>query len=200
MNAPTIILLNGSSSSGKSTIARSLQRRIEPQPVLIGLDSFVFGHLPPAWLDSPYGCSFTEAADGSVHLSLGEGGLALAKAFHRAVIALADCGLSVIVDDVLFEDWLLQDWLEATRMHEVYFVGVRCDLAEAERREVERGDRRPGQARSHFEKVHAHGIYDAIVDTTSTSPRVCAQDLVSRLAAPRSSPSAFERLRAISQV
>lgn len=194
MNVPTIILLNGSSSSGKSTIARSLQRRLEPQPVLTGLDTFVFGHLPPAWLDSPHGCHFTETPDGAVHLSLGLGGQGLAKAFHRSVAVLADCGLSVIVDDVLFETWLLQDWLEATRDHEVFFVGVHCELVEAERRELARGDRQPGQVRSHFDKVHAHGVYDASVDTTHTSPRDCAQSLV-KMMAERSGPSAFERLR-----
>lgn len=43
MASPAIILLNGPSSSGKSILARVLQRRLEPQPVLTALDAFVFG-------------------------------------------------------------------------------------------------------------------------------------------------------------
>ena len=57
MTPPAIILLNGTSSSGKSTLGRALQRRIDPQPVLTGLDSFVFGLLPPAWHGDPRTCA-----------------------------------------------------------------------------------------------------------------------------------------------
>ena len=51
MPSPGIILLNGSSRSGKSTLARARQRRLEPHPVLTALDGFVFGQLPPSWHD-----------------------------------------------------------------------------------------------------------------------------------------------------
>ena len=118
----------------------------------------------------------------------------MVRAFHRSVAVLADCGLAVIVDDVLFEPWLLPDWLEATAGREVYFVGVHCELAEAERREIARGDRQPGQVRSQFEHVHAHADYDFTVDTTRTEPRVCAQQILAALER-RPRPSAFERLR-----
>ena len=33
----------------KEHLGSALQRRLEPQPVLIGLDAFVFGQLPPSW-------------------------------------------------------------------------------------------------------------------------------------------------------
>lgn len=194
MTIPAIILLNGASSAGKSALARSLQKRLNPQPVIVSLDAFVFGQMPPGWHDSPHGSFFTHEADGSTPLHLGPGGRSLVRAFHRSAAVLADCGLSVIADDVLFEPWLLSDWLEATRGHEVFFVAVRCDLAESERREIARRDRQPGQVRSHFHQVHAHGDYDLSVDTTNTAPGACADQIVAALAA-RSRPSAFERLR-----
>lgn len=191
---PGIILLNGSSSSGKSTLARALQKRLDPQPVVTGLDAFVFGQLPLAWHNAPHGVYFSRREDGAVPLHLGPGGQAMARAFHRSVAVMADCGLGVIVDDVLFEPWLLADWLEATIGRDVFFVGVRCDLAEAERREAARGDRQVGQVRSHFDQVHAHAEYDLIVDTTRTGPRACAQEIVAALGRGQR-PAAFERLR-----
>ena len=195
MTSPTIILLNGTSSAGKSTLGRALQRRIDPQPVLTGLDSFVFGLLPPAWHNDPHGVYFSRRSDGAVPLHLGPGGEAMARAFHRAVAAMADCGLSVIVDDVLFEPWLLTDWLETLAGREVFFVGVQCALDEAERREITRGDRQPGQVRSQIETVHAHGDYDCTVDTTATDPRTCAAQILAAIGARRG-PGAFARLRA----
>ncbi len=194
MTFPAIILLNGSTSAGKSTLARALQRRLEPQPVVTSLDAFVFGQLPPTWHDTPHGVYFSKGSDGAVSVNLGPGGQSMVRAFHRSVAVLADCGLAVIVDDVLFEPWLLPDWLEATAGREVYFVGVHCELAEAERREIARGDRQPGQVRSQFEHVHAHADYDFTVDTTRTEPRVCAQQILAALER-RPRPSAFERLR-----
>ncbi|MDP3853767.1 chloramphenicol phosphotransferase CPT family protein [Phenylobacterium sp.] len=194
MTNPAIILLNGSSSAGKSALARSLQKRLQPQPVVMSLDAFVFGLMPPSWHNTPHGTHFTHEPDGTTPLHLGPGAQAMVRAFHRSVAALADCGLSVLVDDVLFEPWLLTDWLEATRGREVFFVGVHCDLAEAERREITRGDRQPGQARSQVGLVHAHGDYDFTVDTTNTIPGACADQIVAAFAA-RSGPTAFERLR-----
>lgn len=191
---PAIILLNGSTSAGKSTLARALQRRLEPQPVVTSLDAFVFGQLPPAWRDNPHGIYFSKASDGAVSVNLGPGGRAMVRAFHRSAVVLTDCGLKVIVDDVLFEPWLLADWLEATAGSDVYFVGVHCELAEAERREIARGDRQPGQVRSQFQQVHAHADYDFIVDTTRTEPRVCAEQILAALEKPLL-PTAFERLR-----
>ena len=126
-----IILLNGTTSAGKSTLARAIQQRLDPQPVLTGLDAFVFPSFPPAWDETPTGCHFETTPDGAVHLRLGPGGIALTKAFHRSVAAMANEGLSVIVDDCLFEPWLLPHWLDVLCGHRIIFVGVFCDLAEA---------------------------------------------------------------------
>jgi chloramphenicol 3-O phosphotransferase len=47
-----IVLLNGTSSSGKTTLAKALQRAM-PTPYLhLGIDTVVFA-LPGRWLDAP---------------------------------------------------------------------------------------------------------------------------------------------------
>lgn len=51
---------------------------------------------------------------------------------------------------------------------DVFLIGVHCDLAEIDRRERGRADRRPGEGRAHVETdlIHTFGPYDLDVDTT----------------------------------
>jgi chloramphenicol 3-O phosphotransferase len=51
---------------------------------------------------------------------------------------------------------------------DVFLIGVHCDLAEIDRRERDRADRRPGEGRAHVETdlIHTFGPYDLDVDTT----------------------------------
>jgi chloramphenicol 3-O phosphotransferase len=111
----------------------------------------------------------------------GELGHRLVEGMHRTVAALADAGLSVIVDHVLLEP----DWLPdlATRLagHEVLFVGVRCPLEVVVRREAERRDRTIGQAAAQFDVVHRAGGYDVEVDTSRQSPDEAAATIVGAL-------------------
>lgn len=76
------------------------------------------------------------------------------------------------------------------------FVGVQCPLAELERRERARPDRTHiGLSRSHFESVHAHGVYDLEVDSSTTTPAAAAQLIIRALEQDRPF-TAFARLRA----
>jgi chloramphenicol 3-O phosphotransferase len=63
---------------------------------------------------------------------------------------------------------------------DVFAVGVHCDVAELERRERLRGDRWPGEARSHLEvdRVHDLGPSDLDVDTTRTDAGALADVVI----------------------
>ena len=54
------------------------------------------------------------------------------------------------------------------------------DLAEIDRRERDRGDRRTGQGRSHVETdlIHTFGPYDFEADTTSAVPSAVAASVL----------------------
>ncbi len=81
------------------------------------------------------------------------------------------------------------------RPEDVLFVGVRCPLDELERRERARGDREAGLASLQYDLVHAHGDYDLECDTSTASPRACAERIRDFLP-HRPTPTAFSRLRA----
>ena len=55
------------------------------------------------------------------------------------------------------------------------WVGVRCDSAVAEGREIARGDRVQGMAALQAEAVHEGVLYDVEVDTTHTEALACAR-------------------------
>ena len=176
-----IIFLNGTSSSGKSSIARLL---------LLVLDRPYF-HMSVDAINS------MRAKERTRELAPAELDAVLARTragFHRAVAGMAQAGNDIVADHVLSEQWRLLDCLSVLAGLDVVFVGVRCSAPELERRERARGDRAPGQAAAQQRQVHAHGIYDIECDTTVTSPLDCALAIRDFLAR-RSVPGAFDRLR-----
>jgi len=101
----------------------------------------------------------------------------------------------VVVDYVIESArvWLDECVLQL-RDYDVYFVGVKCPLAELERREIARGDRQVGFARWQFDRVHRYGAYDLEIDTHTHSPEACAAQLKD-LVLSGQKPEAFARLR-----
>ncbi|MFH8568113.1 chloramphenicol phosphotransferase CPT family protein [Streptomyces sp. NPDC017993] len=175
-----IIFLNGTSSSGKSSIAEAL---------LGTLDETCF-HMP---VDSFHAMrSRRELSPDDLRSVLHR----TWRGFHRAVAGMAEGGNTVVVDHVLSQPWRLRDCLGLFAPRDVVFVGVRCSLPELERRERARGDRPTGLAAGQMENVHAHGVYDIECDTTTTGPMECAQQIKDFLPR-RPTPTAFERLRPI---
>ncbi|MFI0965868.1 chloramphenicol phosphotransferase CPT family protein [Streptomyces sp. NPDC021080] len=179
MTAGRIIFLNGTSSSGKSSLAREL---------LDVLDDGVFFHLA---VDG-FNAMRTKRTLGAEELDT-----ALRRTrtgFHRSIAAMAEVGNDIIVDHVLSERWRLLDCLSVLRAEDVLFVGVHCPLEELVRRERARADRPPGLAAQQFALVHRHGDYDLECDTSTSSPRECAERIRDFLPR-RPSRTAFARLR-----
>lgn len=166
-----VIILNGGSSSGKTTIATCLQD-ILPSPWLhLGVDTLIDA-MPQALLTSEAGIAF--GADGSVRP--GPAFRRLEAAWMRGVAAMARAGARIIVDDVFVSGVDARDrWQAALVDVSVLWVGVRCDPAVATERERGRGDRVAGMATSQAQLVHAGMAYDVEVDTSETSAAECAR-------------------------
>jgi chloramphenicol 3-O phosphotransferase len=173
-----IIILNGGSSSGKSSIARALQGLL-PEPWLaFGVDDFVDA-LPPAMQNSEDGLVFSP--DGSI--SVGPAIRRLGEAWECGIAAIAHAGVGVIIDDVFLSGAAAQGrWRDALRDLRVLFVGVHCDAMVAARREARRGDRVPGMAALQADLVHRDVAYDLAIDSTHASPETCARLIVDRIA------------------
>jgi chloramphenicol 3-O phosphotransferase len=177
---PTIVFLNGASSSGKSSIAKALQTMIDAPCFHLCIDDYLGALQTDLW-DRP-----DIVQREWQHIIRG---------FHAAAAAIARAGNLVIVDDVLENEppWI-EHLLALFEGLDVLFVGVHCPLAELERREQARGDRKRGMARLQFDQVHSQAIYDVEVDTSELSPKACATRIFDCMNALES-PTAFERLR-----
>ncbi|MGW2478172.1 chloramphenicol phosphotransferase CPT family protein [Streptomyces sp. NPDC001665] len=174
-----IIFLNGTSSSGKSSIAEALLQILDGGP---------YFHLP---VDAFHAMrARREISPDALPQLLRRTWMG----FHRAVAGMAAAGNDVVVDHVLSEEWRLLDCLGLFPARDVVLVGVRCSLEELERRERQRGDRPVGLAVRQFDQVHAHGLYDIECDTTTASPADCARQISDALPR-RPLPTAFERLK-----
>lgn len=100
----------------------------------------------------------------------------------------------VIVDYVLEAEEWLRECVTSLAGYEVLFVGVKCPLAELERREIARGDRQVGFARWQYERVHRFGAYDFEIDTSLHTPEQGALQL-KELLVSGTKGTAFARLR-----
>lgn len=178
----TIVILNGPSSVGKSSIQKKVQELFTEPYLRMGLDDLAFlparyisinGPVPPAdqgiWLD-------TTQKDGRriVTIHYGEVGQKMIKGIHRTFAAFAATGNNIIVDYILYDAAWLQDLAHTLKDYKVYFIGVHAPLSVIEEREIARGDRLLGHARSHYEDVHKGLMYDLEIDSSKLTPEESA--------------------------
>lgn len=179
----TIIVLNGTSSAGKSTIARRLQSRAPMVLLNFSIDS-ILSALPEQILDR------MKTVGGVTEINPH----ALVSGYYGCIRELAAAGNSLISDNAITSReqaaWLLQ----SVEGHEAVIVGVTCSLATLEKRERERGDRRIGVARAQFDKVHRWLAYDLEIDTDCTSADDASETILSAFGSDR---DGIERTRAL---
>ena len=160
LHLPRCILLNGTSSSGKSTIARELQERLPVLYLNFSIDSVLYA-LPPSDLQAMIkGQPITRSEYEYDRLVRG---------FHAAISGLLGAGNRVIVDNAITRDAWRDDFDAAVAPYPCFRVGVMCDIEVARQRERVRRDRAIGTVDREFHRVHRRMGYDLEVDTTPKS-------------------------------
>ncbi|RDI44891.1 chloramphenicol phosphotransferase CPT family protein [Nocardia mexicana] len=180
-----VIFLNGTSSSGKTTLARAIQDESDVPFVYWGIDT-LFDMVPPNWgggRDGPrsrdgfwYDRTGSDA-DGRplVVIRYGAVGLRMLRSAFAAAAEFAYGGDHLVIDEMLLAPELMPMWMDALAGLDVRLVGVMCPLAVAEERELARGNE-IGLARGHLRTVHDHEhAYDMVVDTTTGTPAELAR-------------------------
>ena len=152
------IFLNGTSSSGKSTLAKSL-RVILPEPFCY----YASDQLADA--------GYRVLKRGMHHGMRGERNRFF-DGFHCSIAAFAEAGNDLIVEHIVEEKSWSDEIRKLTAHLDVFWIGVHAPIEDLERRE--RGDRTIGEARFHL-KTHAHCNYDLEVDTHEPTDQVAAR-------------------------
>jgi chloramphenicol 3-O phosphotransferase len=175
-----IIFLNGASSSGKTSIAKLLQQKIDEPFWHISID-----HLRDAGV-LPLG----RIKSGEFRWS--EMRHAFFSGFHHSLPQYAKAGNNLIVEHIIeTKEWQML-LTELLKPFDIYFVGLRCTLEELERREKNRANRPIGDARRDFDNVHLiHTNYDLEID--STLPVEENVNLILSSWRQRRGPSAFSQ-------
>jgi chloramphenicol 3-O phosphotransferase len=191
-----LIVLNGTSSSGKTSIARCLQANW-PTPLLyLALDTAI-GMMPFAYTGSGLlaeegYCLRPVSVNGEtvVVYSLGRHARFLNSNLVTMAEGLSAAGYDVIIDHVITDDETMADLAKRVSNRPAFLIGIICEQDIAEERERSRGDRMIGLVAGQAPTVHS-GVrpYDLIVDSSHATPEQLAEAIHRFVDA--SSPKAF---------
>jgi chloramphenicol 3-O phosphotransferase len=175
-----IILVNGASSSGKSTLCRALQATLDEPFWHYSIDHLRDTSVLPMQRIENGDFSWTGMRS------------AFFEGFHRCLPALAQSGNNLLVEHIVETREWMSRLLQLLEPFDVFFVGLHCSLSELEKRELQRGDRRAGEARQDHPVVHTFGTYDIEVDSTERVDD--NMNAVLQAWRSRIRPSAFDRM------
>lgn len=177
----TIILLNGSASAGKSSLAKAVQEAFAEPYFHLGIDTFV-AHVGT----QRHRTMGTHAAEGvslipiagadppETEFHFGPAGEALISAMHHAIGAVARAGHGVVVDYILQNPAWMDEWVAVWADLPVLLVHVSCPLAVIEERIANRADRlgaaRGGPRWYLLRGGLLHCPYDLTIDTSQVDP------------------------------
>lgn len=197
MRLPDVILVNGPSSAGKTTLCRALQAAIEDPYLVVAFDDFIFmapqryyrgadtsrqsEHDTFTALGVEMVKTSPPGAPPSVTARFGPVFRRLLDAMAPAVRALVDGGNAVIFDHVLHDRAMHESCRKAFDGLDVFTVGVTCPVDILEARERERGDRVLGRARGLAGVVHGFLTYDVMVDTGAMTPAACVSAILAAI-------------------
>ncbi len=182
----TIIILNGPSGSGKSSIQKEFQKLMMPNLwVKVGIDNLFDNVMPEI---TPENMSFWQSknpirwvenvkdAEGNplVPLFVGPQGDKVAYAMNSAIADYAKNGCNVIVDYIAYSPKWFADLEQKCSSFTTYYVRVDIPLEVLEAREKARGTSPVGHARSHYFDVYGDKSYDLVVNTGSDSAQEIA--------------------------
>ena len=145
MTAPgRVVLLNGTASVGKTSIAAAIQMAASTMWVVVAQDDFARNLIPRFVgltegagmpVTPSAGFTFVRVGDGTMTVDVGPVGRRLLRGYRQAVAAVARAGNDVLVDEAKFDDDGLAEWQEALDGLDVTWVRVDCDLTICEARE-----------------------------------------------------------------
>src|SRR3989339_1256171 len=193
----TIILLNGPSASGKSSIQNDIQKQFDELYLKVGIDTFFDSLLPTPDLSLfEEICFFAQYTKGNelirsvelkkdgngnaiVPLTIGPAGDQIISGMHSAIASYASKNNNLVVDYILYKPEWISDLINSLKNEKVYLIGIKAPLEVLEEREKKRATSPIGHARSHFETVHHGMIYDLELDVSLLSPSESAMQIKS---------------------
>ena len=173
-----VIVLNGPSAAGKSSLQRSIQRLASVPYLSVGIDDLFNDVFPDEHgklgmkteHDFERDLRWVTIKDNLVYLHVGSQGQKIVDGMNKAIVAYAKAGNNVVVDYIMYEQRWMQDLRHELQGCPVYFVGVTVPLDVLQAREQARSTSPVGHAGSHYDTVHAGNVYDLWIDNSQGTP------------------------------
>ncbi|MBE6730591.1 MAG: hypothetical protein E7564_02755 [Ruminococcaceae bacterium] len=160
-----IILLNGPSSSGKSTLSKNLQNLLKEKfnlrYYIVSIDDFMkLATNETIYEDDVYEIS----AD-----------------MNNKALEVLNSYDGVIIDHVITSERIFNELIEALSLYPIFKVQVECPLDVLIKREIERNNRCIGSAESSYTYLYPKDNYDFTVNTHLDTSANCAIKILENL-------------------
>ena len=172
MKPGLIVFLNGTSSSGKTSISNELINQNEISFYHLSIDDF-FKRMFHDYINF-INTKYADDLQGPTHIIIEP----LVTMFYSTIKFMSVMGTNIVVDTVNDTDERFNTFLDLLMDQPVLLVGVTCSKKELIRREEQRGDREIGLAISQYDKVYCLNEYDLELNTETLSPDECANMII----------------------
>lgn len=151
---PPVIVLNGPSSSGKTTLAKALQKLISEKTSnrfeVVSIDDFLrMSPTEPIYEDDVF---------------------SILDDLCKRALEILESGNGVILDHVITSKRIFERLLERLAPFRILTVHTTCPLQVLRKRELARKDRCPGSAEASAKHLFPKDGYDLTLDTGTQSP------------------------------
>ena len=163
-----LIYLNGTSSSGKTSVANELQKLIQKPIFYFSIDTLLYS-LSQEDLNAIMG---KQPSRTPLNWE------AIFSGYFSCITALTHTGNSVIADCPVYQQGLFNIFEKyISSVAQKTIIKITCPLEIIKIREVDRKDRAIGVAEKQFEEIHKYLNYDLEVDSVKLSPFESAQKI-----------------------
>lgn len=191
-----VIILNGPSSAGKTSIQKAFQKKAKRHFLRVGIDTFFDALIeepdlstfhqdkkleqltPTGELIRSIELTTDENKFPIVPLKIGPAGDRIIFGMHSAIAAYAEAGNNLIVDYILYNPAWTEDLKEKLKGEKTYFIKVHAPLEVIEQREKSRNTSPVGHARSHYNTVHKNMSYHLSIDSSIQTPEESASQIL----------------------
>jgi len=160
-----VILLNGPSSSGKSTLSIALQKALEYETGekygIISIDNFLNMTMNEAIYE--------------------EDVFEISPKLCKTAVDMASSEKNIIIDNVITSKRIFKQLTKALEFCDRYLISVNCPLRELIRREQKRKNRCLGSAEASSQYLFPQETYDLTIDTFQTPMEECELQIIKAL-------------------
>ncbi|GGK38826.1 putative O-phosphotransferase [Deinococcus malanensis] len=187
MSVGTLVILNGTTSAGKSSTQRALMNLADEPWLAAGVDHFwpfIFGKYNGLTPPADQGFHWIGRSDGATlhvdELRTGPVGYQFFTGIHRAIRAFLDTGFNVVADHCLWDQRLVDECAAVFSGVDAWMVGLHPPLAVSEEWERQRTDKQVlGMSRAVQRLIDGTRVeYDLTFDTSTLTPEACAQEIL----------------------